>query len=51
MYSKNPDRVEIFQYVVMGISCVDLRNENVGVPDHIFFCRIAGPSGRRDSQN
>ncbi len=49
--AKIQDSEEIFQYVFTGISCVDLRKEKVGVPDHLFFRRIAGPSVRRDSQN
>ena len=49
--AKIQDREEIFQYVVTGIQCVDLREKKVGVPDHLFFRSIAGPSGRRDSRN
>ncbi len=49
--AKIQDREEIFQHVFTGISYVDLRKEKVRVPDHLFFRRIAGPSGRRDSQN
>ena len=49
--AKIQDREEIFQYVVTGISFVDLKEKKVGVPDHLFFRRIAGPSGRRDDQN
>ena len=45
--AKIQDREIIFQYVVTGISCVDWRKEKVGVPDHPFFRRIAGPSGRK----
>ena len=46
--AKIQDREVIFQYVVTG---VDLKKEKVGVPDQLYFRRIAGPSGTRDSQN
>ncbi len=49
--AKIQDREEIFQYVVTGISCVDLKEKKVGVPEHLFFRKIAGPSDRRDSEN
>ena len=34
--AKIQDREEIFQYVVTGISCDDLKEKKVGVPDHLF---------------
>ncbi len=48
---KIQDREIIFQDVVTGTQCVALRKEKLGVPDHLFFSRIAGPAGRRDPEN
>ena len=45
---KIQDREEIFQHGVRNTSDFNLRKEKVGVPDHLFFSRIAGPAGRRD---
>ncbi len=45
---KIQDREEIFQHGVRITSDVSLGKEKVGVPDHLFSSRIAGPAGRRD---
>ncbi len=51
MYSENPRQRGNISYIVTGVLCVDLKEKKVWVPKHLFFRRIAGPSGRRDSQN
>ncbi len=48
---KIQDRGIIFQHVVMGTPCDDLREEKVGVPVHLLFSRIAGPADIRDFEN
>ena len=45
--AKIQDREKIFQYdvTVLHASHVELRKEKVGIPEHLFFRRIAGSSG------